>query len=45
VLALPAPMDMDGQDSIGCGGTSTRDFTIQSAYVYQSARSQTFEGD
>ncbi|CAJ2647032.1 unnamed protein product [Trifolium pratense] len=38
-------MDTDGHDSIGWGGTSTRDFTVQSAYVYQSVGGQTFEGD
>ncbi|PNX73126.1 hypothetical protein L195_g029024 [Trifolium pratense] len=45
VLALPAPTVTDGQDSIGWGGTSTRNFTVQSAYVSQSARGQTIEGD
>jgi len=45
VLALPAPLDTDGQDSIGWGGTSTRDFTIQSAYFSQCSRDQSFEGD
>ncbi|CAJ2652742.1 unnamed protein product [Trifolium pratense] len=45
VLALPAPTDTDGRDSIGWGGTTTRDFTVQSAYVSQSARGQTIEGD
>ncbi|PNX66909.1 ribonuclease H, partial [Trifolium pratense] len=33
------------RDSIGWGGTTTRDFTVQSAYVSQSARGQTIEGD
>jgi hypothetical protein len=45
VLALPAPLDTDGQDNIGWGGTSTRDFTIQSAYFSQCSRDQSFVGD
>jgi len=45
VLAIPAPKDTNGRENIGWGGTNTRDFTVQSAYIAQSSRVQPIEGD
>jgi hypothetical protein len=45
VLALPAPMDNDGPDSVGWKGTSTRHFTVQSAYELQCQNFNHIEGD
>ncbi|CAJ2644330.1 unnamed protein product [Trifolium pratense] len=45
VLAIPAPMDIDGKDTIGWGGTNTRNFTVKSAYENQNIRAQPIEGD
>lgn len=35
VLALSAPSSGDGPDIIGCGGTSTRHFSVKSNYNMQ----------
>jgi ribonuclease HI len=45
VLALPAPNDADGPDSIGWGGTNTHRFTIQSAYRLQHGDIHAPEGN
>lgn len=45
VLALPAPTDEDGPDTIGWSGTNTHQFTIQSAYSLQHQNCPTVEGD
>ncbi|CAJ2658994.1 unnamed protein product [Trifolium pratense] len=45
VLAIPAPMDIDGKDTIGWGGANTRIFTVKSAYVNQNIRAQPIEVD
>jgi hypothetical protein len=45
VLAIPAPMDIDGQDTIGWGGTNTRNITVKSAYDNQNTRTQPIVGD
>ncbi|WJX23235.1 hypothetical protein P8452_12461 [Trifolium repens] len=45
VLALPAPMDNDGPDSVGWKGTSTRHFTVQSAYELKCQNFNHIEGD
>ncbi|PNX73414.1 ribonuclease H [Trifolium pratense] len=45
VLVIPAPMDIDGKDTIRWGGTTTRNFTIKSAYENQNIRAQPIEGD
>ncbi|GAU42748.1 hypothetical protein TSUD_77850 [Trifolium subterraneum] len=45
VLAIPAPKDIDGQDSIGWGGTNNRGFTVKSAYDSHNNSSHPIEGD
>ncbi|CAJ2662667.1 unnamed protein product [Trifolium pratense] len=45
VLAIPAPMEADGPDSLGWKGTSTRHFTVQSAYELQCQNLNHIEGD
>jgi hypothetical protein len=45
VLATPVPKDTDGQDSIGWGGTNTRDFTVKSTYDSLNTSAQSVEGD
>ncbi|CAJ2634326.1 unnamed protein product [Trifolium pratense] len=45
VLAIPAPMEADGPDSLGWKGTSTRHFTVQSAYEHQCQNLNHIEGD
>ncbi|GAU11643.1 hypothetical protein TSUD_334560 [Trifolium subterraneum] len=45
VLAIPAPKDIDGQDSIGWGGTNNRGFTVKSAYDSHNNISHPIEGD
>ncbi|GAU49093.1 hypothetical protein TSUD_137780 [Trifolium subterraneum] len=40
ILAIPAPTDLDGPDTIGWGGTTTRHFTVQSAYKFQKGHYQ-----
>jgi ribonuclease HI len=37
VIALPAPTDTDGPDTLGWAGTNTHQFTVQSAYTLQHA--------
>ncbi|WJX23885.1 hypothetical protein P8452_13067 [Trifolium repens] len=45
ILAIPAPTDLDGPDTIGWGGTTTRHFTVQSAYKLQRGHYQPLEGE
>ncbi|CAJ2627891.1 unnamed protein product [Trifolium pratense] len=35
VMALPAPTDVDGPDTLGWAGTNTHQFTVRSAYTLQ----------
>jgi len=45
ILALPTPSDFDGPDTVGWGGTSTLQFTVQSAYNLQQETSLAVGGD
>ncbi|MCI19533.1 ribonuclease H, partial [Trifolium medium] len=45
LLSIPAPSNVDGYDTIGWGGTSTHQFTIQSAYRLQNGPIHGMEGD
>ncbi|GAU21808.1 hypothetical protein TSUD_176540 [Trifolium subterraneum] len=45
ILAIPAPTDLDGPDTIGWGGTTTRHFTVQSAYKFQKGYYQPLAGE
>jgi len=45
ILALPTPSDFDGPDTVRWGGTSTLQFTVQSAYNLQQDTSLVVGGD
>jgi hypothetical protein len=45
VIALPAPAEADGPDTIGWGGTSTCQFSIKSAYNLLTQSQYSVEGD
>ncbi|CAJ2628117.1 unnamed protein product [Trifolium pratense] len=45
LVALPAPRDTDGPDSIGWKDTNTRHFTVQSAYDLQRENVHHIDGD
>jgi len=45
LVAIPAPKETDGSDSIGWTGTNTRHFTKQSAYNLQRERYCSIEGN
>jgi len=45
LVAIPAPIETDGSDSIGWTGTNTRHFTMQSAYNLQRERYRSIEGN
>jgi hypothetical protein len=44
-VAISAPKDIDGPDLLGWGGTSTRQFTVQSAYNLQRENNISIEGN
>jgi len=45
VIALPAPIEADGPDNIGWGGTSTQQFSVKSAYNSLLRNQSNVEGD
>ncbi|CAJ2669285.1 unnamed protein product [Trifolium pratense] len=45
LVAIPAPKDTDGPDLLGWGGTSTRQFTVQSAYNLQRGNNISIAGN
>jgi hypothetical protein len=45
VIALPAPAEADGPDTIGWGGTSTCQFSIKRAYNLLTQNQSSVEGD
>jgi ribonuclease HI len=45
VIALPAPIEADGPDNIGWGGTSTQQFSVKSAYNSLLRNQPSVEGD
>lgn len=45
VIALPAPIEVDGPDTIGWRGTSTHQFIVKSAYNLLVRDQSTVDGD
>ncbi|GAU44619.1 hypothetical protein TSUD_378970 [Trifolium subterraneum] len=45
LVAIPAPKDTDGPDSLGWRGTNTRQFTVQSAYNLQRRDHMSIDGN